>query len=338
MSIPKVAICIPTYNHSQYLSLSVTSACNQSYPNTEICVSDDASTDKTPEIMAELCKQFPQIYYHRQPHNLGMRNNPDWLMCQTDAEFIVRFDSDDILEKNYVEVLVELLIKYPQAGYAHSAVKEIDADGNLTKIRRLARVEESENSEHSLRALLKGYRVSANIIMYRAEAIKKINFFRNAPSNIAAEDYYVAVKLADVGYGNVYSPKILASYRSWGGSQWSKQRRIGELEASVKIFQETFTSAFKQRNWNVKYLEYHSKQRALESATLLLNYKDLSKEEYDYILELLKNWGDSLPLRIQILLLKLTFYADLVSKIRWWKWQIKANIKNFFLSTVNRQE
>ena len=89
---------------------------------------------------------------------------------------------------------------------------------------------------------------------------------------------------------------------------------------------------------NVKYLEYHSKQRTLESATLLLTYKDLSKEEYNYILELLKNWGDSLALRIQILLLKLTFYADLVSKIKWWKCQMKVTIKNSFLVLYNRQE
>ncbi|NEP29786.1 glycosyltransferase family 2 protein, partial [Moorena sp. SIO3I6] len=74
-----VAICIPTYNQAQYLWESVGSACGQTYPNVEVWVSDDASTDETPEVMAQLCQQFPQVRYYRQPKNLGMAANNNWV-------------------------------------------------------------------------------------------------------------------------------------------------------------------------------------------------------------------------------------------------------------------
>ena len=125
----RVSICIPTYNQAQYLQKSAESACQQTYPDVEVWVSDDASTDETPELMAELCRQFPQIRYHRHSQNLGIAANNNWLLSQPETEFIVRLDSDDLLSPSYVESLLEQLSAYPKAAYAHAAVQEIDRYG-----------------------------------------------------------------------------------------------------------------------------------------------------------------------------------------------------------------
>jgi glycosyltransferase involved in cell wall biosynthesis len=106
---PSVAICIPTYNQAQYLPESVGSACRQNYENVEVWVSDDASTDDTPQVMAQLCQQFPQVRYYRQPKNMGIAGNNTWLMSQPTTEFIIRLDSDDVLKPHYVQTLVALL-------------------------------------------------------------------------------------------------------------------------------------------------------------------------------------------------------------------------------------
>ncbi len=79
---PSVAICIPTFNQAQYLIASVTSACCQTYPNIEVWVSDNASTDETLEVMTQLCQQFPQLRYHRHPQNMGMFANCNWVLSQ----------------------------------------------------------------------------------------------------------------------------------------------------------------------------------------------------------------------------------------------------------------
>ena len=74
-----VAICIGTYNQAQYLRGSIESAMAQSYPIAEYWVADDASTDNTDEVMQELCREYPQIRYYRQPKNLGLPGNLSWL-------------------------------------------------------------------------------------------------------------------------------------------------------------------------------------------------------------------------------------------------------------------
>jgi glycosyltransferase involved in cell wall biosynthesis len=326
--MPKVAICIPTHNQAQYLSLSISSACNQTYPNTEVWVSDDASTDATPEVMAAMCKSFPNIFHYRQPQNLGMRDNPDWLMRKTNAEFIVRFDSDDILEPNYIETLVNLMLQYPESGYAHGAVREIDKEGNLRKIRRLARHQGYESAQQALRASVKGYRVAANICMYRAKALQDINFFGDAPSKIVAEDYHTSIRLADAGYGNVYCPKILASYRVWGGSQWTIEKQIAELQALIQIYDNTLIPAFHRRGWNTSPIYKHRLQRAIGAVGILKHY-GFKTDEYQSVVYLLKEMGDSLYLRLHIKLIQLglSSYLEQLTVI---KQQFKDSIKQIF--------
>ena len=136
MSQPSVAVCIPTYNQSQYLREAVLSVCAQTYPGIEIWVSDDASTDDTPEVMAELCQQYPQIHYYRQPHNLGIAKNNNWLLRQPQTDLIVRLDSDDRLLPHYVATFVPLFQQYPEAGYGHAWVQEISETGEYLAVRR----------------------------------------------------------------------------------------------------------------------------------------------------------------------------------------------------------
>ncbi|MBU4348999.1 glycosyltransferase [bacterium] len=47
---PLVSICMPTYNSARFLRESLDSVVNQTYPNKEIIVSDNASTDKTKKL------------------------------------------------------------------------------------------------------------------------------------------------------------------------------------------------------------------------------------------------------------------------------------------------
>ncbi len=124
-----VAVCIGTYNQAQYLRECIESALAQTNPIQEIWVSDDASTDNTPQVMKEICKLRSTVHYYRQPKNLGIAGNLSWVLSQPATDFIVRLDSDDRLEPAYVATLVDLMRKYPRAGYAHCDIYEIDCRG-----------------------------------------------------------------------------------------------------------------------------------------------------------------------------------------------------------------
>jgi hypothetical protein len=297
----QVAICIPTYNQAQYLLESVGSACQQTYPNIEVWVCDDASTDETPEVMAELCQQFPQVRYHRHPHNLGIAGNNNWLLSQPKTEFIVRLDSDDILAPDYVEKLLKLLSEHPKAAYAHAAVQEIDEHGKPTRLRQLGSRSRFQNDEEAMRASISGYRVAANICMFRSVVLHQLGFYRTGLN--FGEDWDLSVRIADAGWGNVYSPEVLACYRFWvDAGQVRAKRKQTELSGVIQVYSLSIQPAFERRGWNTEIIRHQRCQMALNYA-IALDSPVYTTADKTTIVELLQEMGDSQALQRRIKLM-----------------------------------
>lgn len=247
----KVSVCIPTYNQSQYLAQAVKSAYNQSIKPIEIIVSDDCSTDDTAKILEMLSKEIPVLKTIIQPVNLGIAGNTDNCLRLAQGDFIVRLDSDDYLSPTYLEKLSGLLAKYPKAGYAHAAVQEVNQQGNFLQKRQLARKSGYQDSLVALKSAIKGYRVSANIIMFTKEALVKVNYITNRPNYV--EDYHLSASLAAAGFGNVYLNETLAFYRVWVDSGKARLRRkLMEIVGIYKVYQEVLEPAFVERDWSLR--------------------------------------------------------------------------------------
>lgn len=251
---PSVAICIPTYNQAHLLALAVTSAARQSYTGPlEIWVGDDASTDDTPDVLAELVREVPNLHVLKQPKNLGIAANSSALLRQPQVELLVRLDSDDELEPAYVARLSTLMQDEPQAGYAHTQVLEIDEHGETKRVRRLIRGTGFQDAETALRASLSGYRTTANILMFRRDALERLGFYDARPEFV--EDYDLSIRMADAGYGNVYIDETLARYRVWTDAAGMRARRKGlQLEGYRRIFDEVFAPAWERRGWDAREL------------------------------------------------------------------------------------
>lgn len=297
-----VAICIPTYNQAKYLAESVGSACKQTYCKVEVWVSDDASTDETPEVMEKLCQTFPDIHYYRQPKNLGIAGNNTWLLDQPKTDFIVRLDSDDVLKSHYVQTLVALLEKYPEAGYAHAAVEEINEHGQSQGVRRLARQEEYRSPNKELKAAVSGFRMAANITMFRSKVLYQLSIYEGRPEFV--EDYDLIVRMADAGYGNVYSNEILGCYRVWTDAKAVRPKRKAlELKGLTRIYEESLLPAFKRRNWDTKPIEQQRRRLALIHAPFC--FRPLfTKAERVELIALLKELGDSPALNLRLFALR----------------------------------
>ena len=93
--VPGVCIMIPTYNQSAYIARTVESAIAQDYPNLEIIVADDCSTDDTREKLKPFIEQNT-IKYIRNERNLGRVGN--YHHCLYDlatTEWVINLDGDD---------------------------------------------------------------------------------------------------------------------------------------------------------------------------------------------------------------------------------------------------
>jgi glycosyltransferase involved in cell wall biosynthesis len=105
MSNPLVTVYISSYNHEKYIRECIESIINQTYPNLEIVIQDDCSTDSSREIIAE----YPQIKMLPRDKHLGIDGIYPSLndaIYSANGKYFYKIDSDDFIENNYIEKLV----------------------------------------------------------------------------------------------------------------------------------------------------------------------------------------------------------------------------------------
>ena len=117
---PKVSICIPTYNGEAFIEETIKSAIAQTYPNIELIVSDDGSTDRTIAIAQSFQSQTAvdfRIILHR---NYGLSQNWNFCISQATGEYIKFLFQDDLLEPECIEKMVALAQQNPKIGMVFS--------------------------------------------------------------------------------------------------------------------------------------------------------------------------------------------------------------------------
>jgi glycosyltransferase involved in cell wall biosynthesis len=123
---PLVSILVPSYNGAAFLREALDSILAQTYPNLEIILLDDASSDHTPAIAA---KYEGKITYVRQPSNLGIYDNVNVGIAQARGSFIATYHADDIYLPTIVEAQVSYLQEHPEVGAVFCSDIFVDAEG-----------------------------------------------------------------------------------------------------------------------------------------------------------------------------------------------------------------
>jgi glycosyltransferase involved in cell wall biosynthesis len=104
MNRPLISIVLCSYNGERFIKEQIDSILSQTYSNIEIIISDDASTDATPQILQEY-KTHQKIKLFFQSQNLGSPKNFEFTLKQTIGEFIAYSDQDDIWLPQKIEKL-----------------------------------------------------------------------------------------------------------------------------------------------------------------------------------------------------------------------------------------
>lgn len=101
---PLISIIIPTFNRASILSKSIESAINQTYPNKEIFVVDDGSTDETKDLVSS----YAGIHYIYK-ENGGQATARNAALKISKGDYIASLDSDDIWNPDFLQRSVEIL-------------------------------------------------------------------------------------------------------------------------------------------------------------------------------------------------------------------------------------
>lgn len=126
----RVVACLPTRNAEAFIGRTLESLARQTYPNFQVLISDDASTDRTVEICARMEQSDPRFTLIRQPARLGWIGNSNALMREARGDFLFFAFHDDFVHPTYVARLVAELNANPQAVLAFSDVELVEVDGS----------------------------------------------------------------------------------------------------------------------------------------------------------------------------------------------------------------
>ncbi len=126
-SAPLVSIALCTYNGGKHLREQLDSLVSQSYPNLEIIIVDDCSSDDTPRILNDYEERFASISIFYNEHNLGYVKNFEHAITLCKGEYIALCDQDDIWSTDKIEIQINGIGDHALS--YHSSLL-IDEDGN----------------------------------------------------------------------------------------------------------------------------------------------------------------------------------------------------------------
>lgn len=128
---PLVSIGMVVYNESTFIQQSLKSLLAQDYPNLEIMISDNCSSDGTSDICKELTKGDPRVRYERLTQNIGAAENFLRVLEAAQGDYFMWAAGHDLWSPDLISKCVATMEAHQSAAIAYASSIWIDIDGKL---------------------------------------------------------------------------------------------------------------------------------------------------------------------------------------------------------------
>lgn len=117
---PEISVIMPAYNAEKYIAASIESILNQTFKNFELLILDDASSDKTKEIVLSFAKNDSRIVYVEKQSNHGPATLRNEGIHLAKGNFIALNDADDLSESTRFEKQIAVFKSQPNVAVCGS--------------------------------------------------------------------------------------------------------------------------------------------------------------------------------------------------------------------------
>ncbi len=129
---PRISVVMPTYNPKpEWIKEAIESVRTQLYPNWELCIADDASSDSAIRPLLETYAREDariKVVFREQNGHISAASNSALEIAT--GEWIALLDHDDVLPEHALYCVVDAIIKKPSIRFLYSDEDKIDADGH----------------------------------------------------------------------------------------------------------------------------------------------------------------------------------------------------------------
>jgi len=226
-----VSILMPAYNAEKFISEAIHSILKQDYSNWELLILNDASTDRTAEIIAGIKDERIKVYHHST--NLGYLLSCNELFKKAEGEFITFLDADDACPENRLSLCLLEFQNNSELGFLTTNHQRISDSGSIIS-------QNSVDVDYERYAKDSNYypTICCATIFLRRSLLQKVGGYRDFFKDIGGEDYFWLWELSKKGKGKHLNLKLY-DYRQHQ-NQTSKNHRnelslfLPELFAGLK--------------------------------------------------------------------------------------------------------
>lgn len=221
---PLVSIVAPCFNAQKYLEDAIKSIFAQDYPNFEVIIVDDGSSDESLAILKRL-QQTYDFQLYSQP-NQGVSAALNHGLRYAKGVYVSTPDLDDIMLPESVRIRAEYLDQHPNVGCVGALISYMDSDGNTIKQQQRDQIH-TYNFDQVLRGAVV---IGAPVALYRMKAMRSADFY--APK-LRVQDFQMTLRIARLGYEIHELPVCMTRYRRHANNLSRKYRILlqADLEA-----------------------------------------------------------------------------------------------------------
>jgi mannosyltransferase OCH1-like enzyme/GT2 family glycosyltransferase len=210
--LPMITVGMITRNHARWIGEALESALGQDYPNFEIVVVDDGSTDTTPELLAAIDDPRLRVIRKQASNVPDSRNH---VMNEARGDYVCWLDSDDVLLPGILRAYGDRALDWPDVAVFYGDIIQIDAQGRITG--RLPYENHACNG-HLLAQLFIRNRMPNPGTLVRTAAMREIGGFDLLTHGSC--DYDLWLRLAAASHRFMHIGREVVKYR-WHGDNLS---------------------------------------------------------------------------------------------------------------------
>jgi glycosyltransferase involved in cell wall biosynthesis len=219
-----VSVIIPAFNSSAYIIETIESVIKQTYSRLEIIVVNDGSTDCTHEIIMASYSAELKIIYQK---NSGVSSARNTGLLNSNGEFLLFLDSDDILSPSFIEERVDALTKSKILGYVGGIVETFPGE----KQKMLAVASDPVNQilffQHGFATIPSNYIIRKNILVQNS-------ILFNTKLNSTADRFFILSLAQHCNGGLIFNHSSKLLYRK------SNQSMSNKLSPALMLDNEIF--------------------------------------------------------------------------------------------------
>jgi glycosyltransferase involved in cell wall biosynthesis len=275
---PLVSVVMTVYNYENFVQDSIKSILSQSFSDFEFIIVDDASTDKTAEVVDSF--KDSRIRYIRNSSNIGQTKSLNKAIQLSQGKYIARIDADDMAFPERLKLQVEFMERNPKVAVVGTWLQSVDENKVLIRESRYPLL--PDLARLLLLNLLNWPCLTHPTVMIRKAVFDKIGLYDE--SYYISQDYDLWLRIAR-NYPVRNIPRILLVYREHCGSlsRSKKEKTRQEVRQIIVSNLSFFLPGIeeKDRESLVRFLMFERQPDALAGRTV---FKSL-----DMLLDSLQN-------------------------------------------------